>query len=57
VDRAAAVEPRTLTWRALACGLPAELPPSLAADAALRADYAFARESIGPCGRRLSPPR
>lgn len=54
---AAPVAPRTLLWRALACGLPETLPPRLAADAGLVADYAAARASIGPCGARGLPER
>jgi len=54
VGAAAPVEPRTLTWRALACGLPTELPAHLAARAELRADYALARASLGACWRRLA---
>ena len=49
---AAAVRPRTLLWRALACGLPPALPKRLAGDAALAADYALALERLGPCGPR-----
>lgn len=56
VDRAAPVEPRTLLWRGLACGMPATLPAALAADAGLAEDYALARARLGPCGRRLQPP-
>lgn len=58
VDEAAAAPARdTLLWYRLACGLPAALPPRAtaaleAADAdAARADYAFVRESLGPCTR------
>lgn len=56
VDGAAPVAPQTLLWRALACGLPANLPDAFAGQAALAADYALALGSLGPCGRRLSPP-
>ena len=56
VDRAAPVARETLTWRALACGLPARLPGALSGDAGLAADYALAKQSIGACGRRLTPP-
>jgi hypothetical protein len=56
VDRAQAVAPRTLLWRGLACGMPPVLPPGLAADAGLAADYAEARGSLGDCGRTLEPP-
>jgi hypothetical protein len=56
LDRAAPVEPRTLLWRALACGMPAALPAALAADAGLAADYALARARLGRCERRLQPP-
>jgi hypothetical protein len=55
VDRARAVQPRTLLWRSLACGMPAELPAALSGNAGLVADYAHAKRSIGPCGRRLAP--
>lgn len=54
VDRAQPVRPRTLLWRGLACGMPGVLPASLAGNAGLEADYALARERIGPCGRRLA---
>lgn len=55
VDRAQPVEPRTLLWRGLACGMPDELPRALADNPGLRDDYALARERIGLCGRRLAP--
>lgn len=55
VDRAAAVRPRTLLWRGMACGMPAMLPEALAADAELVTDYAFARAEIGACGRTVDP--
>lgn len=57
VDRAAPVQPFTLLWRGLACGLPDGLPSRLVEDPELVADYAFARASIGLCGRTVSPPR
>jgi len=57
VDRAAPVQPFTLVWRGLACGLPVSLPLRLAENPDLAADYALARESIGPCGRTVPPPR
>ena len=57
VDRAAPVQPRTLVWRGLACGLPDRLPVRLADNADLSEDYALARQSIGPCGRTVEPPR
>lgn len=53
---ARAVEPRTLLWRALACGLPESLPGRLDAQPALMADLATARAAIGPCGRTVTPP-
>jgi hypothetical protein len=55
VDRAQPVRPRTLLWRGLACGMPDALPPALADNAGLAADYALARARIGACGRRLAP--
>lgn len=55
VDRARPVQPRTLLWRGLACGMPAALPETLGANAGLAEDYALAKRSIGPCGRRLAP--
>ncbi len=57
VDRAAAVQPFTLVWRGLACGLPEALPALLAQNPDLADDYALARSSIGSCGRTVSPPR
>jgi hypothetical protein len=54
VDRARPVSPRTLLWRGLACGMPEALPASLSGNVGLVADYALARERIGPCGRRLA---
>lgn len=56
VDRAGPIQPQTLEWRALACGMPARLPAVLAGDAGLAADYALALQSIGACGRMLTPP-
>lgn len=56
VDRAQPVSPQTLLWRGLACGMPATLPAALADNKDLVADYAVARATIGPCGRRLTPP-
>ncbi|MCG2841333.1 hypothetical protein L6Q21_10105 [Sandaracinobacter sp. RS1-74] len=56
VERAVPIQPRTLLWRALACGLPAELPPALAGQEGLAGDYRLAREAIGACGRTLPPP-
>jgi len=51
IDRAAAIAPQTLRWRALACGLPLALPEPLANSPDLAADYAAALASLGPCGR------
>lgn len=51
VDRAEPIRPRTLTWRALACGLPARLPPHLGSRPELVADYAVIIGSLGSCGR------
>jgi hypothetical protein len=56
VDRARPIEPRTLLWRGLACGMPEELPARLAENPGLAEDYALARARIGACGRRLVPP-
>lgn len=50
-DSAAPVRPRTLLWRALACGLPTSLPARLASEPALVADWSAIRDSLGPCGR------
>lgn len=47
-----AVQPATLLWRALACGLPADLPARMQADPDLLADYHLARDSFGDCGQR-----
>lgn len=57
VDRAAPVQPFTLLWRGLACGLPEALPERLAGNPDLAADYVLARNLIGPCGRTVAPPR
>ncbi len=51
-ESAAPVEPETLLWRALACGLPREAPEPLAADPALARDYVAVRAALGPCTRR-----
>lgn len=56
IDRGQPVAPRTLPWHALACGLPDQLPANLAEKPGLAEDYAFARQSLGPCGRRLGRP-
>ena len=63
VDQAAAPPvDGTLAWYRLACFLPADLPGGavLSGDPAARArasrDYAFVRESLGPCARTLEPP-
>jgi hypothetical protein len=54
-ESAAPVRPETLLWRTLACDAPEALPDAVAADtgtaAALRADWAAAKASFGPCGR------
>lgn len=58
----AAVPPQrdTLRWYRLACSLPAQLPSSanLSRDPAERrlaaGDYAFVREALGPCERRIT---
>ena len=53
-------QPETLRWFRLACSLPAQLPSgaNLAREAAERrlaaADYAFVREALGPCERRIT---
>ena len=57
VDRAQPIQPETLLWRGLACGLPQQLPPTLAGRDGLASDYRVAMASIGPCGRTLEPPR
>ncbi|MFN3370011.1 MAG: hypothetical protein ACK4Z0_00595 [Sphingomonadaceae bacterium] len=56
VDRAEPIRPRTLAWRALACGLPRELPPHLTGRADLARDYALVLASLGPCGRTRPGP-
>lgn len=50
-ESAEPVRPETLLWRTLACDLPPSLPAELAADPGLAADWATARQAIGPCGR------
>jgi hypothetical protein len=54
IERAIAVQPQTLLWRALACGMPDALPPGLAANSGLAADYALARAEVGACGRTMA---
>jgi hypothetical protein len=59
----AAVPPQanTLRWYRLACALPPQLPSSanLSRDPTERrlaaTDYAFVREALGPCARRITP--
>lgn len=52
--------PESLRWYRLACALPAQLPSSanLARDPAERrlaaGDYAFVRQALGPCERRIT---
>ncbi len=52
--------PQTLRWYRLACALPAQLPSgaNLSRDATERrlaaGDYAFVREALGPCERRIT---
>lgn len=52
--------PETLRWYRLACALPAQLPSNanLARDPAGRrlatGDYAFVRQALGPCERRIT---
>ena len=53
VDGAQSVQPRTLLWRGLACGMPARLPAAFSGSAALAADWALAQRAIGACGRTL----
>lgn len=53
---AAAPTPGSLSWYRLACGLPATLPSASLPDdrrlaEAVRADYRFVLDSLGPCGR------
>ena len=53
-------QPETLRWYRLSCALPAQLPSNanLAREAEERrlaaSDYAFVREAIGPCERRIT---
>jgi len=61
IDSAATPPAReTLRWYHLACALPAQLPSSanLSRDPAERrlaaTDYAFVREALGPCDRRIT---
>lgn len=61
IDSAAMPPAReTLRWYRLACALPAQLPSNanLSRDAAERrlaaTDYAFVREALGPCERRVT---
>lgn len=54
ISNAAPIRPETLTWYALACGLPEKLPQPLADEAELAEDYATAREEIGVCERTLT---
>jgi hypothetical protein len=58
VDQGAAPpQPNSLLWYRLACTLPPALPPQSLREAseeearAIRADYAFVLERLGPCGR------
>jgi hypothetical protein len=52
--------PESLRWYRLACALPAQLPSNanLARDAAERrlaaGDYAFVKQALGPCERRIT---
>ncbi len=52
--------PETLRWYRLACALPAQLPPgaNLSRDPTERrlaaGDYAYVREALGPCERRIT---
>jgi hypothetical protein len=52
--------PETLRWYRLACALPAQLPgnANLARDPVARrlatGDYAFVRQALGPCERRIT---
>ncbi|WP_051020553.1 hypothetical protein [Porphyrobacter sp. AAP82] len=52
--------PETLRWYRLACALPAQLPSNanLSREAAERrlaaGDYAFVRQALGPCERRIT---
>lgn len=60
-DNAQAARPQTLLWYRLACGLPRALPSQSFAEAtgeeaaAIRADYRFVLESLGPCVRNRRP--
>lgn len=63
VDEAAAAPARdTLLWYRLACGLPRALPPQSLSEAgaaeaaAIRADYRFVLDRLGPCGRTSARP-
>jgi hypothetical protein len=53
----------TLRWYRLACSLPPQLPSgaNLARESAERrlaaGDYAFVRDALGPCSRRITQPR
>lgn len=53
-------QPETLRWFRLACALPAQLPSNanLARDPVARrlaaGDYAFVKQSLGPCERRIT---
>jgi len=53
-------QPETLRWYRLACSLPAQLPSNanLAREPEERrlaaGDYAFVREALGPCARRIT---
>ena len=52
-ESALPVQPGTLLWYRLACGLPAALPAAAGGnDPALAADWAAAMASLGPCDRR-----
>jgi hypothetical protein len=51
-ESAQAVQPATLLWYRLACGLPARLPARAGGDdPALAKDWQDALASLGPCGR------
>ncbi len=53
-------EPETLRWYRLACALPAQLPSNANLARApeerrlAAGDYAFVREALGPCARRIT---
>ena len=51
VEMAQPVQPRTLLWRGLACGMPDQLPVAFASSPALTEDWALAKRRIGACGR------